>query len=290
MSFSQATLIDRIRFHLGDKPWETTGSASDATSTITVEEDEDWAKGDVGEFVEDGDTFRVRTPNAADNSLTAVRSYYGSTGASHDAGSRIFKNPKYGYNEITNAISTTIQAFLPWPRVYKVASDTITPSTTTTWYDLASDVMGLINVYQLDDNTPTGRRHFGQHHQYNRVALDKHLPTSLVPSGIGLRFIDPLLDADNTVYITYAAKITDTVTTGNYTDFTDSNAVVEAVIFGSVALLQGSLELRKPRRAAAETNTLQAASYFNRVYHSALSQAEKELRQNSPLMHTTRTT
>ncbi len=285
MSHSQATLVQRIRFHLGDKPWETTGSTADGTTTyIAVADGTEWSKGDVGEFVTDGDTFRVS--DVASNTLTTVRSYYGSTGAAHSASSRILKQPKYAYNEIVNAISATIQGFLPWPRVYKVASTTVTPSPSTKeWYDLATDVMALCNVYQLTDSTPTKRIDYTEHHSNFRVELDRHLPASLVTSGIGIRFPGGIADVDNTVYVTYAAKITDTVTTGNYTDFTDSNAVVEAIVFGTVALLQGTLELRKPRRSASDTNTLQAASYFNRVFHSALAQTAKELQQNSPLMN-----
>jgi hypothetical protein len=287
VSYSQALLVQRIRHALGEKPWETIGSAASSTSVVSVANGDDWAVGDVGEFVTDGDTFWVS--DVAGFDLTAVRGYYGSTAASHAASSRIYKNPKYSYNEITNAISSTIQAFLPWPRVYKVASDTITPSPTDTkWYDTATDVMALINVYQLTDNTPTGRTDYGQFHNRWRVELDRHLPTSLVASGIGLRFPGGFFDVDNTVYITYAAKITDQVTSTNYTDFTDSNAVIETILYGTVALLQGALELRKPRRGASDTNNLQSASYFNRIYHSALAQAEKELRQNSPLMIMTR--
>ncbi len=288
MSYPIQTLVNRVRFHLGDMGWETTGQAVSASSVVQVADGDDWKKGDYGEFVADGDAFYVSDdPSGFD--LTCVRGYYGSTAAAHASGSRIVKEPKYKYGEILNAASATIQGFFPWPRVYKVASTTITPAPSSqTWYSLASDAMGLINVYQIDD-AGRERRHYGQHHQYNRVIMERHLPTSFVSAGIALRFPDGFIDADNTVYVTYAAKLTDALSSGNFVDFTDSNATVEALIFGTVALLQGSLELRKPRRGAAETNNLQSASYFNRVYHSALYQAEKELRQNSPLMQTPRT-
>ncbi len=288
MSYSVATFVSRVRYHLGDMGWETTGLAASSSSVVSVADGAQWAKGDYGEFVTDGDAFYVQEDPAGFD-LTCVRGYYGSTAAAHSAGSRIVKEPKYKYGEILNAASATIQGFFPWPRIYKVASTTITPApTTTTWYSLASDAMGLINVYQIDD-AARERRHYGQHHQYNRVIMERHLPTTFAAAGIALRFPDGFLDADNTVYVTYAAKLTDAISGGNFTDFTDSNASLEALIFGTVALLQGSLELRKPRRGAAETNNLQSASYFNRVYHSALAQAEKELRQNSPLMYTPRT-
>lgn len=273
-----------MRFYLGDMPWETTGETGSATTSILVADGEDWAVGDIGEFVSDGDTFRVREVSGAD--LAATRSYYGSTGASHTSG-RIFKNPKYKYNEITNAISTVIQAYLPWPRIYKVTADTITPApTTTTWYDLASDALGLVSVYQISDNSPIQRQLYGEHHKYNRVGFEMNMPTTLVSSGVGVKFPDGFLDADNTVYINYAAKITDTVTSSSYDDFSDGEAVVEAIILGTVGLLQRTLEARKERNSSNEPDYIRSGRDFNSMFQSALRSAEKEIRAKTPLMRT----
>jgi hypothetical protein len=263
-------------------PWETTGDASSATSFVTVNDGTDWAEGDVGEF-DDGDTFWVRQPVAEE--LTSVRSYYGSTGAFHASGSRILKNPKYKHREITNAISSVINFELPFPRIYKVASDTITPDQSgTIWYDLDADALGLVSVEQLGDNIPVQRRRYGEFHKWTRVRFERNLPTSLCASGVGLAFPDGFLDNDNTVYVTFAEKITDDTLAGEYLDFDAGDAVVEAIVLGSVALLQSALELRKPRKGAQETDNLRSGSYFGQLYKKALWTAEKEIRARYPLM------
>jgi hypothetical protein len=284
VSLVVSTAVQRIRFHLGDLPWETVGSGPGVGNEVTVEDGEDWAIGDIGEFQDDGESFWVRTPDSFEIEVT--RGYYGTTQSTHSSDTRILKNPKYRYSEIVNAITATIQGFLPSDRVYKVTADTITPDAAdTTWYDLAADALGLVSVEQLVN---TELMKYGQHHAWGRVQFQRNLPMSLVASGVGVAFPDGFADVSSTVYINYAAKITASVTSGEYDDFSDGEAVTEAIIYGAVALLQGSLELRKPRKGAAETNNLQSASYFNRIYHSALNQAAKEIRQQAPLMQTSR--
>lgn len=287
MSLAQSTVVQRVRIHLGDMPWESAGTASSTTSVIAVTDGTDWSEGDIGELIDVttgvAETFYVSSVSS--NNLTAVRGYYGSVAAAHVTSSRILKNPKYRTLEITNAIDSIINWELPWPRIYKVVSDSITPATSTTeWYDLAADALGLVSVYQLSDNTPVQRRKYGRFHQFERVSFERNLPTALCASGVGVRFPDGFLDDNNTVSIKYAAKITDTITTAAYDDLTDGDAVVEAIIFGTVALLQGSLELRKPRKSAQETDNLRPASYFAGLFTKALTSAEKELRSKSPLM------
>lgn len=290
MSLAVATLVQRIRFHLGDLPWETAGTAASTSSVIAVTDGTDWAEGDIMEIVDavTGTTEIVRVSSISSNNVTGVRGYYGSTAAAHVTSSRILKNPKYKDTEITNAISSTIQGFLPWPWVYKVVADAITPDVTNAqWYDLGADALALTSVYQLAGEDSTQVMQYGRFHHYGRIVLKRNLPTSLVASGVGVAFPDGFLDASNTVYINYAAKITDTIATTSYSDFSDGDPVTEAIMYGTVALLQGSLELRKPRKGAQETDNLRSASYFNRIYHGALNQAANELRQKSPIMRLT---
>jgi hypothetical protein len=282
MTMARSLLVQRIRYLLGDNPWETLGEASSDTSEVFVGSGEDWAQGDIGEFLEDGDTFYTRASSGSD--IVATRGYYGTTPAPHNAGSRILKNPKYRYWEITNAITSVINFELPFPRIYKVGNDTITPSQTTTWYDLNEDALGLVNVEQLGDNAPIPLRKYGEFHKFQRVRFERNLPASLCASGVGLAFPDGFLDNDNTVYVTFASKITDAVSFGVYQDFDAGDAVVEAIALGAVALLQSALELRKPRKGAQETDNLRSGSYFGQLYKKALWTAEKEIRARYPLM------
>lgn len=282
MTLSQATLLNRIRWHLGDLGWETTGSADSATSDVLVADGGDWSEGDVGVWEEDGDTFYTR--DVSGDNVVATRSYYGSTGAAHEAG-RIFKNPKYKTLEMTNAISEIIEFALPWPKFYKVTATTITPDAVNkVWYDLAADAYALVRVRQLYGADDRRVYEYGGRHIYNRVGFSRGLPTSLVASGVGVAFPDGFAHTTNTVSIDYATKITDTVTSTLYDDFSAGDAITTAIEYGAVALLQGSLELRKPRHSADETDNLRASSLFERLFQRALATAEKELRQKDKLM------
>src|SRR3989304_916851 len=176
MTVSQATLVQRIRYELGDRPWADTGAAASATSTITGASTGDWVEGDIGEFVEDGDTFRP--VSEAGGAITATRSYWGTAGSAHAASSRILKNPRYAYVEITNAISAVIQHKL-WPLAWKRVGDTITPApTTAVWYDLDGPALGLISVRQLYGTSDTKEGLYGLRHG-RRVELRRNMTTSL---------------------------------------------------------------------------------------------------------------
>lgn len=285
MTLSQATLIQRVRYHLGDFPWETTGAAASGSSTVTVEDGSDWSEGQIGEFATDGDTFRVNSIEGGYDG-NVLRSYAGSTGAAHTAGSRILRDPKFRYLEITNAISQVIEFMLPWPRIYKVTADTITPDPTNkAWYDLAADALALVSVKQLYSTSDRSVQVYGPRHGQPRVSFQRGLPTSLVASGVGVAFPDGFRHATNTVNINYAAKITDTIATAAYADFSAGEAVTSAIEYGAVALLQGTLELRRPRESAEDTDPLRGYSLFGRLFMKAMFNAEKELRQRSPLMH-----
>jgi len=283
MTLSQATVVQRIRRHLGEHPWEDSScSAVSASSTITGATTGFWVKGDIGEFVEDGDRFL--TISESGGTITAIRSYDGATGAIHSS-ARVLKNPTYPYDEITNAVSSVIQAWLPWPRAYKVVGDTITPDpAATVWYDLASDALALVSVIQRTGVSNEKLTFYGQRHAQPRVQFGLNLPSGLVASGVGVAFPDGFSHATNTVAINYAAKVTDTVTTGSYVDLTDGDALTEAVIYGAVALLQGSLELRRPRKPSPDTEVMRGAMVFQRMFADALAHAERELRVKYPLM------
>jgi hypothetical protein len=282
MTLSQATLVQRVRYELGDRPWETTGSAASSSSVVAVADGTDWSEGDIGEFVSDGDTFWVQSINS--NDLTAVRSYWGSTGASHGASSRILKNPRYTYMEITNAIASVISERL-WPHAWKKISDSITPSPTTTiWYDLAADALALIRAVQAYGSSDLALGFYGIRHTGPRIVFERNLPTTHAASGVGLQFPDGFYHESNTVTIDYAAKITSTVATGSYSDLTDGTAVVEAIIYGAASHLEAALENRKPRKPRQDRETLRGASMYETKFQDALKRATLELKSSIPLM------
>ena len=284
MTLAQSTLVQRIRWELGDRPWEDTGAAANATSTITGASTGDWVEGDIGEFTADGDTFRVVSETGG--TITATRSYWGSAGATHAAASRIVKNPRYTHLEIVNAIESVIQERL-WPKAYKKVADTVTPPTTNmtiTWNDLAATALGLIRVTQRYGTSNELLGFYGQRHANHRVYFARNLPTAVVASNVGVLFPDGFFHGTNVVDIDYAAKITDVQAASVYSDFTDGDAVVEAIIYGAVSHLEAALENRKPRKPRQDRETLRGASMFDRKFEEALNRAQMELRATMPLM------
>ena len=276
--------MQRIRYELGDRPWEDSScSAASATSTITGATADFWAKGDTGEFLEDGDRFL--TISLSGTTITATRSYDGSTGAAHTS-ARVLKNPRYAFNEITNAIEHVIQSRL-WPLAYKSVADTITPAAATTvWYDLAATALGIIDARQLYGTSDTKEGRYGPERQRNgerQIVLRRNMTTGLVASGVGVRFPAGFFHATNTVNIDYAARITDSFTTPNYDDITDADPVIEAIIFGAVSHLEGGLEQRKPRQPRQDRETLRGAALYDRKFREALDRTQSYLRDTIPI-------
>lgn len=281
MSLARATLVQRIRRELGDFPWEDTScSAASATSTITGATAGSWVRGDIGEFVTDGDTFL--TISESGGTITATRSYDGSTGATHTT-ERVLKNPRYRYLEIVNAIESVIQDRL-WPWAWKKVADTITPDpSSTTWYDLAADAVGLISVRQLHGTANTKEGRYGGRRD-KRVWMQRNMTTTLCNSGTGLRFPDGFWHPTNTVNVDYAARITDTVGAGAYSDITDGDGVVEAIIYGAVSHLEAALENRKPRRPREDRETLRGAALYERKFQDALHRSKMQLSATIPMI------
>src|SRR3990167_3683572 len=286
MALSQATLVQRIRFEQRDLPHQYTGTLANAADTsCAVADSTQFVIGDVIEFLADGDTCLVPAlPDAT--TLTVERSYYGSTATAH-AGTAFVKMPRHYFNEITNAISSVIQSRL-WPLAWIEVADTLTPPTsniTTTWTDLAATARGLISVRQLHGSGNVFEGRYGPSRRYERRGqIGRNMTTSLVASGIGLPFPDGFYHATNTVNVDYAAKITDAVSGGNYSDLTDGDAIVEAIIFGVVSHLEWALENSKPRQPRQDRETLRGASMYDRKFEDALQRAHQELRDTIPIM------
>jgi len=282
-AITRAAMAQRVRRELGDFPWETTGSAASSSSVIAVVLGTDWAEGDIGEFEDDGEEFRVRSISS--NDLTCVRGYNGTTAATQAASSRILKSPRYGLIEIQNAVEGVIQD-LPYPKVYKKVSDTIAPAPATTlWYDVGTtgNARALIRVVQQYGSGNEIVGFFGVRHAAPRVVFERNLPTAIVAAGTGVMFPDGFYHATNTVAIDFAAKITDAGTT-SYDDLNEGDVVTEAVIYGAVSFLEAALENKKPRKPRGDRETLRGASLYQRKYEESLNRAQVELRETIPLM------
>ena len=285
-AITRASLIQRVRHEVGlfagTPVWEDSScSAANATSTITGATTGFWVKGDVGEFITDGDLFLVISETGG--TITATRSYNGSTGAAHTT-ERVLKNPRYTRVEILNAVEQVIQS-LPYPRIYKVVADTITPDpTSTVWYDVAAAALDLVNVTQRYGTSDAKVGLYGMNRRSGvyQVEMQRNLPTGLVASGVGIRF-GQFYHASNTVNVNYAARITDGGTT-SYDDLEEGDALTEAVIYGAVAHLEGALENRKPRKPRQDRETLRGAARAENKYNELINTAEQQLRETVPLL------
>lgn len=284
MTLAQSTLINRIRRHVKDFPVIDTGTlANAADTTLVVTSTTNYSVGQKLEFIEDGDIFQITEITNA-TTLTGLRDVYGSTAAAHSSAA-FYIEPRYYRLEIIDAISAVIQERL-WPFAWKAVADTVTPTPAsgTRWYDLAAAARGLISVRQLYGNSLMEGR-YGPTYRYRRRALlQRNMTTSLVASGVGITFPDGYYHDSNTINIDYAAKITDTLTSTTYDDFSDGDAVVEAIVYGAVAQLEAALENAKPRRPRQDRETLRGAALYDRKFENALDRAYTELMHTIPIM------
>lgn len=292
MSVAQATVISRVRALLGAQvDWEayTTGSvASGSTTTIAVNDGTDWGEGDVGEFA-DGDLFLVQS--VASNNLTVKRSHLGTTGAAQASGAVILKNPDFYIKDIKDAIDATINSL--WPYAWTSTATTITPSTTTVWYNLAADVIDLVVVNQI--YSTYSLQYYGDKAGYYPIILNKNIPTSLCASGVGIAFPNGFANPTGDVNIVYRRKITDTIVTSNYSDLSDDQST-ECVAFGAAARLAMAKigpkvileDVAEGERNVDAGDRLTLANFLQAKHTMLLNNWTDELRRSIPPMGTVR--
>lgn len=241
MAYSQATLIQDVRDLLGESPWYaaviTNNVANDTDTTIDVTDGTEWAVGDILEFQDDGEQAYVRS--IATNELTVYREFNGTsmTAASHAVGTKVIKNPVFTYKRIQDEIERAITN--TWPYCWKAVQDSITPATGTYWYDLASDAIDLVSVYQLFGSSSSMVGTYGTAGSKKSIGFMRNLPAALVTSGIGLRFPGGFYDSTNAVYVYYRAKLTTTVSNGSYSDLSDG-LLADHIAYAAAARLLSS--------------------------------------------------
>lgn len=257
MAVSIAALIPRVRDQLNDRPmFATQGSAADTTGVIAVTDGTDWDEGAVGEFQANGEQFKVISVSS--NNLTCFRGWNGTTAAIQAASSTIFRDPRYSYRQVEQALTGRVHRL--WPYAWKVGSASVTPSQTTRWNDLAATDMALINATQRYGASSEFEGWYGVE-PGGYEAVDKPvLPIvfrrrmdAVVTSGTGVRFPGGFHHATNTITVRTARRITGT------SDIEDSEIlpVGETLVLGALAtLLRGG----QIERVGAGVNRDQAAT------------------------------
>jgi len=278
MAVSLSALIPRVRDLIDwgpDQTWATTGSAASAVSVVAVTNGADWDVGAVGEFQDDGEQFKVQSINA--NNLTCFRGWNGTTAATHVSGT-IVRDPKVSYRQINNALTAALQA--AWPYCYIVTTTQVTPlSDGTVWYALNSADMEFLSARQVRGTAPA--LHSGEYVQRSRhpglnkrIVFSRDLPTSVVASGVGVRFPSGFYDMTTNVIVRTKRVLTGT------SDIEDSNQlpVAEAIITGALPRLLTDVQFRRLLQGvnlqqAVQISTLgpiQGAAYYEQQFRRQL--------------------
>lgn len=140
-----------------------------ADTTLDVTDGTSWVAGDIVEY-SDGELAIVT--GVAANVLTVQRAQFGTTEANHAQGTEITKNPRFGIQEIDDAIETVL--FDLYPQVYvleSVAFGTVVSG--QEWYPIATaDVFDVLALYYEDPADFTPRPIFGWTFQKLLVAAE----------------------------------------------------------------------------------------------------------------------
>lgn len=290
MALSQSTLVTRIRRLLGDEPFEDYITADPSTgTTVAVNQPQAWGEGDVMEF-SDGDLAKVRQTGVSGASITVKRSHDGTTAAAHTASGAtavIYKNPEFRFSVVTEAIDHVIRGL--WPYAWKKSTASITPNTTSTWFDLASstDYRGLIDASQRYGSSNEHLGWFGRG-DGRSIVIRPNMPTALVTSGTGVRFPGGFYHASNVVLVNYRSALTATVSGGNYSDLSDGLAG-DVVVYGACSHLLSGKEVERLRTDVTQGDAShrpgddrRGAAWFEAQFRDYRRQFETELRGSIP--------
>jgi hypothetical protein len=244
MPVSTADLIPRVRDLLGDRPWQTTGTAADATTTsVTVPDGTRWAAGNIGEFQDNGE--QVFVSSVSGNTLTVVRGYASTTAQAHSSVALV-RDPTYTYRQVLQALTWAVQNL--WPYAWKTETISITPDPTKDWYDASATAIDVVRVSQPYGASDERLGIFGASGSGKPVEFARNLPTGLVASGSGFRFPRGFFHGSNAVTAVMRAKIT------GASDIADGTPpVADAVVLGACyRVVMGSQTQRTGTEVRAE--------------------------------------
>jgi len=251
MALAKATVVRRIRRILNDNPFQDTCTeAMDTTETgLDVADTTKYDVGAVVEFQDDGEQCLI-TVLASATTLTVIRNYNGAapgTGTTHAISGAILRDPVFSYNQIEEAVDATLRGL--WPHVYKAVTMSITPVAGTSWYEIdeptadnATEMLELSSITQVDSNTPTGYRYYGERRGMFPAYLHMDVPTTIAGSGVALYI--PTLANTNTITVKGIGKLTATLATTNYADISDG-VEADTVVYYAVSRLVAATDISR---------------------------------------------
>ena len=259
MTISITSLIPRVRLLLEDAPWEDYISADIVSSSYTqatVNQPSGWTEGDWLEFQDNGDIALVR--QGGTTPMTVKGGHFGTTATTHTQNTVVTKNPVWKYTQINEALTRIVDEL--WPRAWKVATVSLTPSASTTWYDVGATFEDIISVQQVTTGSVSDAISYGEDPGFSFFTR-RNMPTSLVPSGNGITFPNSFGNLVNTVLVNYRAKLTTS-------DITDG-LMSEVVIYGAAWRLATGKILKHTGDGITETGKMpptQTALFLKQTY------------------------
>ncbi len=234
MALAKATVVNRVRRLLNDRPWETTSTTATTSPTVAVPDGTQWATGDILEWSHSatGQGEQALVQSVSSNNLTVVRGYGSVAAAAHTSGDRVIKNPTFFYDDIVESIDETLNGL--YPNAWKLITQAVTPSLTAKWIDSGlsatelDDLIDFSSAVQVWNTDDLGT--YGPHHM-RRIRIRRNMPTGTWASGVAVRFPDGYYDTTASITLAFRGKITDTVSGSNYSDLDDGNSLAEAVVW-----------------------------------------------------------
>lgn len=273
-----AAAIAGVRRMLHDHPFEVvlaSGVSSTSTTTVSVSSADGalLADGNLLEF-NDGTGEQVLVISGAGagstGSLTVRRASNGSSAAVHASGCVVFVHPRWSYNLISDAWSTSVANDL-WPEVYDIQQHQITSSATTNTYDVSTtDCERWLAIYQLPNANSEPRYLDG----FTKQLWDAD--TSLYPNGkVGVinQRLGPVGDP---YYVVCAHKLTNATLTDAQVSIVQQKTCAYLLQWAELPRSAGPSD--QGDRTIGITNQAKLASVFNAEYQRLLHREAAHLR------------
>lgn len=293
MTYAKATLVQQVRYVLQDTPAvdNITAGYTAAGTSLTVADATLYNKGDILEFVADGDTFLVDSGASTTITMKAAGlGWDGSTNANHANGAAFYIRPAYPYLKIVEAIDANILDL--WPYAWKSVTDTITPVSGQYYYDAATSTTSAMDLIDATQRTAASANivRYGEWDTGYPITLERGLPTALATSTVGY-YIPYFADYTNTVAVRVRAKLTNTVTSSNYVDVT-AGKMVDTLVYGAASRLLENSEFPRISRndvsmgdaTVGPSARLRSAAYFYQRYTTLRDELKYELSVTIPRM------
>jgi hypothetical protein len=257
MSFSQPTLINRVRLQLGVDDWhDVCTEAMDTTETgLDVADTTLWAVGDVLQFEDDGELCFV-SALASGTTLTVVRNYLFSvtttalTGTSHSSSADITKNPVFTIKQMKEAVEEVLRGL--WPHVYTKVTADLTP-VASGLYSVAATVEDISSAMQRDTDSNGRPRFYGGRRSYHPIDLIQNLPDNFPTTedtGKAV-YIPRAYNQTNTIRLNGIRRLTAATTAGPPVTYDDLTEGVEVDCVADLATAE-LLERSDARRSTGE--------------------------------------